>query len=166
MAESLRTAGAAMTAIATLVVAIAASLAPAAFQQNQPTPAPQVQPARRVVIRGCLTGSKLMHLDPQNLAPQELAKLPDVLKVTSIRVIRNQVKALNGHEVEVTGALRAIPGMETGLLVVDSDKGKLYFGGGDPSLGQDLTVSSNEPPTIYAQTIKDVAEKCAGASPR
>jgi hypothetical protein len=113
-----------------------------------------------VVIRGCLTGSKLIHVDPQNLAPDLVLKLPDALKVTSIRVIRSQVKALNGHQVEITGALRGIPGMETGLLVVDSDNGKLYLGGGDPKLGSDL--SANEPPTIHAQMIKAVAETCPG----
>jgi hypothetical protein len=65
----------------------------------------------------------------------------------------------------VTGALRGIPGLENGMLVVDSDKGKLYLGGGDANLGQDLAVSNNRPPTIYAQMIKDVAEKCASGGP-
>jgi hypothetical protein len=82
------------------------------------------------------------------------------LKVTSIRVIRDQVKALNGHQVEVTGSLRAIPGMETGILVADSDNAKLYLGGADPKLGSDLNVARNEPPTIHAQMIKGVAESC------
>src|SRR5262245_41892998 len=85
------------------------------------------KPARKgVVIRGCLNGSKLTRLDPQQLEPADLVlKLPDTLKVTSVRVIRDQVKALNGHQVEVTGALRGIPGMETGVLVADSDNAKL-----------------------------------------
>jgi hypothetical protein len=121
------------------------------------------QPRKGVVIRGCLTGSKLTHIDPQTELPADLVrKLPDRLTVTSIRVIRDQVKALNGHQVEVTGALRGIPGLETGLLVVDSDNGKLYLGGGDARLGQDLAVSRSEPPTIHAQMIKNVAETCAG----
>src|SRR5262249_42754052 len=88
-------------------------------------------------------------------------KIPDRLKVTSIRVIRDQVKALNGHQVEITGSLRSIPGMETGLLVLDSDSGKFYLGG-DPKMGSDTSPRRNEPPTINAQMIKDVAEKCAG----
>jgi len=86
------------------------------------------------------------------------------LKVTSIRVIRDQVKALNGHQVEITGSLRGIPGMETGLLVVDSDSGKFYLGG-DPKMGSDTSARRSEPPTIYAQMIKDVAGKCASAGP-
>jgi hypothetical protein len=118
-----------------------------------------------VVIRGCLTGSKLIHIDPQTQLPADLVlKLPDTLKVTSIRVIRDQVKALNGHQVEVTGALRGIPGMETGALVADSDNAKVYVGGADPKLGSDLHVGRNEPPTIHAQMIKDVAGTCPSAS--
>jgi hypothetical protein len=88
------------------------------------------------------------------------------LRVTSIRVIRDQVKALNGHQVEVTGALRGIPGMETGVLVADSDNAKLYLGGADPKLGSDLSVTRNEPPTIHAQMIKGVAERCAAGPPK
>jgi hypothetical protein len=127
----------------------------------QESAAPKPQPRKGVVIRGCLTGSKLTHIDPQTQLPADLAlKLPDTLKVTSIRVIRDQVKALNGHQVEVTGSLRAIPGMETGILVADSDNAKLYLGGADPKLGSDLNVARNEPPTIHAQMIKGVAESC------
>src|SRR5262245_49963256 len=96
-------------AIATAVVA---SVLFASVEAVQETPAPKPQPAKGVVIRGCLTGSKLTHLDPQNLASPDVAlKLPDTLKVTSIRVIRSQVKALNGHQVEITGSLRGIPGI-------------------------------------------------------
>jgi hypothetical protein len=49
-------------------------------------------------------------------------------------VIRDQVKALNGHTVEVVGMLRGIPGQETGLLIADSDDVKIYLGGGDARL--------------------------------
>src|SRR5262245_27832409 len=128
------------TAIATIVVV--ANVVLAAVQENQQTPG-KPQAPKGVVIRGCLTGSTLTHLDPQNLKPAAREKIPDRLKVTSIRVIRDQVKALNGHEVEVTGALRDVPGLEKGILVLDSDIGKFYLGGGDARLGQDLVVSSN-----------------------
>ena len=148
-----------LTAIATIVVV--ANVVLAADQENQQTPG-KPQAPKGVVIRGCLTGSTLTHLDPQNLKPDALEKIPDRLKVTSIRVIRDQVKALNGHEVEVTGALRDVPGLEKGILVLDSDSGKFYLGGGDARLGQDLVVSSNRPPTIHAQMIKSVADTCAG----
>jgi hypothetical protein len=147
---------AALAAIAGIAASIFTSV-----EAGQETATPQPQSRKGVVIRGCLTGSKLTHLDPQNLEPPTLAlKLPDTLRVSSIRVIRNQVKALNGHQVEITGALRSIPGMETGLLVGDSDNARLYIGGADPSLGSDLYVARNEPPTIYAQMIKDVADTC------
>lgn len=143
---------------ATVAIAMAAGAArPSVEAMQQPAASPKPQPAG-VVIRGCLTGSKLTHLDVENLDPALI--LPDTLKVASIRVIRSQVKALHGHQVEVIGTLRGIPGQDTGLLVVDSDKGKLYVGGGDARLGQDLVVAGNQPPTIYAQTIKNVADTC------
>jgi hypothetical protein len=75
------------------------------------------------------------------------------------------VTALNGHQVELIGSLSGIPGQSRSVLVTDSDKAKLYIGGGDTNLGSDLGVDRNEPPTIYARTIKDVAEKCAAAAP-
>ena len=128
-----------------------------AGQDNKAAPKPQ--PAKGVVIRGCLTGEKLSRIDPQNVEPAVELKLPDVLRVDSIKVIRDQVKALNGHQVEVTGALRGIPGLETGLLVADSGNGKVYFGG-DP----DPAVSRKEPPTIRAELIKDIAATCPGQS--
>jgi hypothetical protein len=122
------------------------------------------QPLKGVVIRGCLTGSKLTHVDPQTQLPADLQqKLPDRLTVTSIRVIRDQVKALNGHQVEVTGALRGIPGIENGILVADSSNAKIYLGGGDPSLGNDQHVARYESPTIDAQMIKDIAAVCDAA---
>ena len=84
-------------------------------------------------------------------------------RVKSLRVIRDQVTALNGHQVEVIGSLSGIPGQSRSVLVTDSDKAKLYIGGGDKNLGEDLGVDRNEPPTVYARTIKEVAEKCLAA---
>ena len=143
------------TAAAVCIVWTAA----AATEQTPAAPAPQ--PPRGFVIYGCLTGSKLTRIDPQNLT----LTLPDTLKVRSSRVIRSQVKALSGHQVEVIGTLRGVPGQETGLLVVDSENGKFYLGGGDARLGQDLVAPSSEPPTIYVQTIKDIAETCTAGRP-
>src|SRR5262245_11984749 len=133
----------------------------------QETAAPKPQPRKGVVIRGCLAGSKLTHIDPQTQLPADLLlQLPDRLTVTSIRVIRDQVKALNGHQVDVTGALRGIPGMETGMLVADSGNVKVYLGGGDPRLGSDLSVARYESPTIDAQMNKDVAAACDPVPPK
>jgi hypothetical protein len=143
-----------LTAAAAVIVAW---ITPATAQQ---TPSSPKRPAG-VAIRGCLTGSKLTHIDPGNVT----APLPDTLEVRSIRVIRDQVKALNGHTVEVIGGLRGIPGQETGLLVADSDDVKVYLGGGDPRLGYDLASPRNEPPTIYAHTIKSVADTCSTGHP-
>jgi hypothetical protein len=81
-------------------------------------------------------------------------------------VIRSQVKALDGHQVELVGVLRGIPGQETGVLVAESDKGKVYLGGGDPNLGQDLASARAEPPTIHVNTIKDVASACTAQQPK
>ena len=129
--------------------------------------AAQESQRRGVVIRGCLTGSKLTHISPQTELPADLAlKVPDGLRVASIRVIRDQVNALNGHQVEVTGLLRGVPGMETGILVAESDNVKIYLGGGDPALGSDLSVARYEPPTIYAQMIKEVAAACDPVPPQ
>ena len=123
---------------------------------QEPATAPKPQLPTGVIIRGCLTGSKLTHIEPGDPS----LTLPDRLRVTSIKVIRSQVKALDGHQVELVGLLRGIPGQETGLLVAESDKGKVYLGGGDPNLGQDLGSARAEPPTIHANTIKDVAPAC------
>jgi hypothetical protein len=122
-------------------------------------------PSSRVTLRGCLTGSTLTHVDPRD--PPRL-ELPDKLRVTSIRVIRDQVKALDNHQVEVIGTLHDVPGQESqenGLLVVDSDKGKLYLGGGDPRLGQDLAPPNPGSPRIHADTIKDLAAACTAIPP-
>lgn len=147
-----------------MFVALAATTPQAvrAVPQQQPdtaAAAPKPQQPGKAVIRGCLTGSKLTHIDP--IEPQNAASvIPDNLKVTSLRVIRDQVKALDGHEVEVIGTLRGIPALEQGVLLSDSPSAKVYVGGGDKNLGEDLHTARVEPPTIYVRTIKDLAEKC------
>ena len=138
------------------VAAIALSVTVATVEGDQ-QPAAPAQNDGRVTIRGCLTGSKLTHLEPQGTIPLQL---PETLFVTSIRVIRDQVKALDKHQVEVIGTLHGIPGQETGLLVAGSDKAKIYLGGGDPRLGQDLAPGTQPAPGIQAYTIKDVGPMC------
>src|SRR5262245_28215284 len=147
-------------ALTALVVAPCLALGPA-----EATPQSGARPplTNRVAIRGCLTRSKLTHVDPQDQIPLEL---PDVLRVTSIRVIRSQVKALDGHQVEVIGTLRGIPGQENGIVVADSDKGRVIIGGADKSLGEDLAPGNVQSPTINAYTIKDLAPACSAAQPK
>jgi hypothetical protein len=87
---------------------------------------------------------------------------PDSLGVNAIRVIRGQVKALNGHQVELIGTVEGV-GPQKGTLVSNSDRLKVYLGGGDPNLGEDLRRSVR--PTFNAQTIKDIAPTCT-AQPR
>jgi hypothetical protein len=84
---------------------------------------------------------------------------PESLGISGIRVIRSQLKALNGHQVELIGNVEGVGQQKNGILVVDSDKGKFYLGGGDPSLGEDFRRSV--PPTFYAHTVRDIAPACA-----
>lgn len=148
---------------ATVSLLVIAAMGSTSGQTTQePATAPKPQAPKGVVIRGCLTGSKLTHIEPGDPS----LTLPDRLRVTSIKVIRSQVKALDGHQVELVGVLRGIPGQETGLLVAESEKGKVYLGGGDPNLGQDLASARAEPPTIHVNTIKDVAPACTAQQPK
>ena len=152
MHQSARVRRVVCAAVGAMAVMVAAVLG----QSNQAPPKP-AQPAKGVVIRGCLTGEKLSRIEPENVTPAVELALPDVLKVNAIKAIRDQVKALNGHQVELTGALRGVPGVETGIVVAEGDNGKLILGG-----NQDPSVSRNEPPTIYATLIKDIAATCPG----
>jgi hypothetical protein len=136
------------------------SLSVTAANQQTAAPPPPAEPLKGEAIRGCLAGSKLTHIDQDDSAP-----LPDPLAVTTIRVIRDQLKALHGHYVEVIGTLRNISGQETGLLVAESDKGRFYIGGGDTRLGEDLRVTSSRTPAIHAHTIRDLATECPARQP-
>ena len=147
--------------VATIAAAltVAAAVGEPHQQPSQPPAPPATADANgRVAIRGCLAGSKLTHLEPQGTIA---VQLPETLFVTSIRVIRDQVKALDKHQVEVIGTLRGIPGQETGILVAGSDKGRVYIGGGDPRLGQDLAPGTQPAPGIQAYTIKDIGSTCS-----
>jgi hypothetical protein len=124
---------------------------------QEPAPSPKPAPTNKHVVRGCLNRSTLTDIEA---TPPPL-KLPEKLRVTSTRTIRDQVKALSGHQVELTGALFGVPGVEEGILIGDSGAARVYIGGGDPNLGQDLVVNGNDPPTIRATMIKDVAPACA-----
>ena len=139
----------------TLAVILIAGAAGVAVAQT-PTP-------KDDVIRGCLNGAKLTHIEPVQQQDAKL-QLPDVLRVSSIRVIRNQVKALSGHQVELIGSLYGLPGQDRGTLVADG-KAKLSIGGGDPALGEDLKSQKNELPSMRVKTIKDLADTCPAAAP-
>jgi hypothetical protein len=133
-----------------------------ARSMQQAAAAPQPRQPTGVVIRGCLAGSKVTHIDTEDPTPN----IPGTLSVSSIRVIRSQVKALNGHQVELIGTLHGIPGQENGLLVTDSDNVRFYLGGGDRSLGEDVSMAHGDPPRIYAHTIKDIAPVCTANQPK
>jgi hypothetical protein len=141
---------------AIVTIAVGAGVAGAADQAAPQTAGRTSQAASGAVVRGCLAGSKLTAI----VSDDPKSTLPDTLRVRSIRVIRSQLKTLDGHQVELTGTLQGIPGQDNGVLVVDSDKGKVYIGGGDTSLGEDFGTARIEPPTIYAHTIRDIAPAC------
>jgi hypothetical protein len=135
----------------------------ALLSATQQDAAVKPQAPKGIVIRGCLTGSKLTHIEPVQLDESVTnVQIPDVLRVSTIRVIKNQVKALNGHQVELIGTLRGIPGQDHGLLVGDSNAGRIYIGGATKHTGDDLRTERIEPATIYANTIKDIAPSCEG----
>ena len=147
-----------------LLTAFFLAAASIAAQSQTQTPADaKPKPTRAdLAVRGCLEGTTLTQIEPHT-PPLEL---PEKLKVASLKVIRDQVKALDGHRVELTGILHGVPGVENGVLVSDSDKMKVYVGGGDPTLGEDQDILRNERPTMHARTIKDLAPACAAATPK
>jgi hypothetical protein len=148
-----------------LLAALLLATVSIAAQSQPPAPAdakPKPTPMHDLVVRGCLDGTTLTQIEPQTPP----LKLPEKLKVASIKVIRDQVKALDGHRVELTGILHGVPGVENGVLVSDSDKMKVYVGGGDSNLGEDQDMLRNERPTMHARTIKDLAPACAAAPPK
>lgn len=136
-------------------VALVASLGIASLSIAQEPAPPAAQPLKGIVVRGCLSGSRLTHVEPVDPG----APFPDALGVNAIRAIRSQLKALNGHQVELIGSVEGVGQQNGGILVADSDKGKFYVGGGDPNLGEDLR--RKVPATFYAHTIRDVAPTCA-----
>jgi hypothetical protein len=133
---------------------IAAAQDPTA-QPQEAVPPPRPQPTNQHVLRGCLKGSTLADIEPTSPL-----RLPEKLRVTSIRAIRSQVTALGGHQVEVTGALFGVPGVEEGTLLGDSGTLKVYLGGKDPNITDDLLVNRDDPPSIRATMIKDLAPAC------
>jgi hypothetical protein len=143
------------------LVALGSAAAQAVQEQTPPaSQAPPVsQPLKGIAVRGCLSGSKLTNVEP--VAPG--TSMPASLGVNGVRAIRGQLKSLNGHQVELIGTVEGV-GEGSGILVVDSDKGKLYLGGGDPSLGEDLR--RNVPPTFYAHTVRNLAATCTAQPPK
>jgi hypothetical protein len=143
--------------VSSAAIALAISLGVVSAPQAQgPAPA---QPLKGMAVRGCLTGGRLTHVDPvdSNLP------FPDSLGVNGIRAIRSQLKALKGHQVELIGNVEGVGEQKTGILVADSDKGRFYLGGGDPSLGEDFR--RKVPPTFYAHTVRDIAPTCLPTTP-
>lgn len=138
--------------IFTATFALAASLGVlSASAAQEPAPA---QPLKGIAVRGCLSGSRLTHVEPVDPG----APFPAALGVNGIRAIRGQLKALNGHQVELIGTVEGV-GQQNGILVAESDKARFYLGGGDPRLGEDFRRTV--PPTFYAHTVRNLAAMCA-----
>jgi hypothetical protein len=125
-------------------------LSASAAQESAPAAA---QPVKGTVVRGCLSGSRLTHVEPEDPG----LPYPDALRVNGVRAIRSALKALTGHQVELIGTVEGV-GEQNGILLAESDKLKFYIGGGDPRLGEDLRHIV--PPTIYAHTVKNLAPTC------
>jgi hypothetical protein len=144
--------------VSAVAIALAASLCLVSASLAQgPAPA-AAQPLKGIVVRGCLMGAKLTRVEPVDSD----APFPASLGVNGIRAIRSQLKALKGHEVELIGNVEGVGQQKNGFLVADSDKGRLYIGGGDPNLSEDFR--RNVPPTFYAHTVRDIAPTCAAQS--
>ena len=137
----------------TIALAVSLGVVSASAAQG-PDPA-AAQPGKGIAVRGCLTGARLTHVEPVDSD----APFPASLGVNGIRVIRSQLKALNGHQVELIGNVEGVGPQKSGILVHDSDTGRFYVGGGDPSLGEDFR--RNVPPTFYAHTVRNIAPTCA-----
>jgi hypothetical protein len=138
-----------------VTIALAASLGVVSSSAAQgPDPA-AAKPRKGIAVRGCLTGGRLTHVEPLDSD----APFPDSLGVNGIRVIRSQLKALNGHQVELIGNVEGVGQQNAGILVAESDTAKFYLGGGDPNLGEDFR--RNVPPTFYAHTVRNIAPTCA-----
>jgi hypothetical protein len=134
---------------AALVVSL--GLVSASATQN---PAPTGTPLKGIAVRGCLTKSRLTHVEP---VVDSDTSFPDSIGINAARVIRSQIKALNGHQVELIGTVEGV-GLQKGVLVGESDKLKVYLGGSDPNLGEEFRRSGQ--PTFNAHTIKDIAPTC------
>jgi len=145
--------GIGLIAVSTVVALLTAFPVARLLAAQEPAAPPVPQPVKGTAVRGCLMGSRLTQVEPSNPG----AAYPESLGVSSIRVIKKQLKALNGHRVELIGTIEGVDDI-SGILVVDSDKGKLYLGGGDARLGEDQRRTM--PPTIYAHTVRDIAPTC------
>ncbi len=139
--------------------ALVAGLCVASASAMQDSPPENAQTLKGITVRGCLKGSRLVHVEPTDPG----APFPDSLGVNGIRVIRSELKALNGHLVELIGTVEGVGPQKGGVLVSGSDKTKIYIGGGDPNLGEDLRRTV--PPTFYAHTVRNLAPTC-DAEPR
>jgi hypothetical protein len=145
--------------VSAATMALAASLSIVSASPAQGPAPPAAQPLKGIAVRGCLMGARLTHVEPVD---SDLP-FPDSLGVSGIRVIRSQLKALKGHQVELIGSVEGVGEQKNGILVAESDKGRFYIGGGDPNLGEDFR--RNVPPTFYAHTVRNIAPTCLPKTP-
>ena len=139
--------------VSTAVVALVATLRVVSGMAAQES-TPATKPLKGIVLRGCLMGSRLTHIESMDSD----APYPDSLGVSGIRVIRSQLKALNGHGVELIGTAEGVGSRTGGFLIASTDTMKFYLGGGDPTLGEDFRRVV--PPTFYVHTVRDVEQTC------
>jgi hypothetical protein len=81
---------------------LALGLVSASAAQNPP---PAAAPPKGIAVRGCLTKSRLTHVEP---VVDSDTSFPDSIGINATRVIRSQVKALNGHQVELIGTVEGV----------------------------------------------------------
>jgi hypothetical protein len=146
-----------------LIVAVlmASGLAHQPPAQPQPTdPQPDSKQSKNtIVVRGCVNGSMLTHAE----AREYVSTVPGTMRITGRRSIRGMLKELEGHQVEVIGTLKGgRTSQETGALVKDTGKTKVYIGGTERRTAEDRMMQTPPLPTLDVSSVKDIASPCSG----
>jgi glucose/arabinose dehydrogenase len=146
-----------------LIVAMAAFVAVgAAHQQPQPPMPGQPQPTdnkpttekNTIVVRGCVNGSMLTHAE----AREYVSTVPNTMRLTGSRSVRGMLKEMEGRRVEVVGTLKGGRGsQETGALVKDTGKTKIYVGGTERRTAEERMMQTPPLPTLDIKSVKDIS---------
>jgi hypothetical protein len=150
-----------------LIVAMAAFMAVGAAQSQPPAP-PQPTDNKPVdkntdkntiVARGCVNGGMLTRLE----AREYVSTVPSTVRILGSRSVRGMLKEMEGHQVEVVGTLKGGRGsQETGALVKDTGKTKIYVGGTERRTAEDRMMQTPPLPTLDVKSVKDIANACSG----
>ena len=145
-----------------LIVAMAAFTALGVVQQPkspQPTDIKPTTEKNTIVVRGCVRGSMLTHAE----AREYVSTVPDTMRLTGSRSVRGMLKELEDHQVEVVGTLKGgRVSQETGALVKDTGKTKIYVGGTERRTAEDRMMQTPPLPTLDVKSLKDIAAPCPG----